>query len=189
MFKPSSGARNDNKLKIRRNRDRIFAENRDRRGIAQFNMEFFDINNFGRNRPRPRDCVINAMEMLGLFDKFSADLMRIMVGETGLQEYQLTECFNLMYQDLGVKFHLHNFSNPKSLGDFITNSLNLNHVIFCGYDSKHVFLIGKGLDGNLYLIDPQLGLSNHMCNLSFKECLDFIDHKGTYHVLKYYNKN
>lgn len=186
-FKPRS-----RQTDSRKSRTQIMSEKREKRrtGIAEFSMEHFDINDFGRSKPKPMDCVINAMEFLRITDKRSADLMRIMVGERGLTEIQLIDCFNLLYEKDDLKFNFQSYSNPDTLIKYIKEDLNPNNAIFCGYDNKHVFLIGKGLDGNIYLIDPQLNLPNQMCNMTvgeFKDqCWKFISDKGKYHILKYY---
>lgn len=190
-FKPRSGRQTDNRRKVRED---VFSKKRLQRSeIASFSMQYFDINEFGRTKPKPRDCVINAMELLQLMDKRSADLMRIMVGDRGIFEGQLVDCFNLVYEEDNVSFQFQSYSNPDTLIKYVKEDLGPNNVIFCGYDDKHVFLIGKGLDGNIYLIDPQLNLPNQMCNMTvgeFKDqCWQFISNKGKYHMLKYHKKN
>ena len=43
-----------------------------------------NINKFGRAIKKPKDCVINALEIIGIINTTDADIMRIVVGDNGI---------------------------------------------------------------------------------------------------------
>lgn len=181
MFKQSSAKKNPDQKMVRK-KNRTSDTNSRRYTIAQFPFGEGNISSFGRNKPRPRDCTINAMEMLNLIDQKNADLMRIMVGDTGLTETILKDCLTYLCGDYGWK--LENYTNIDTLEKIINEDLETNHAIFCGYDDAHVFLIAKNHNNEIFVIDPQLKTKYYMCDITDATCYNYIKGKGKYHIIK-----
>jgi len=133
--------------------------------MGRWSVHYFPITdkhleNFMRHLPRPKDCVINAIELLGIVHQDIAGLMRILVGNTGVGPDQITDIFRWVYPDYNWRFHpipisytmrsdiLHHFSN-----------IPPGRVVFGGVTwtggERHVILFGKSADGTLVAIDPQ----------------------------------
>lgn len=125
---------------------------------------------FRRSRPKPNDCVINALELLGILDANSADISRIFVGDNVVSQDQIEKVFETVFKD--KKWHYQN-TDVKALEAYVRDSLKPGHVIFCGVErhqdaAGHAFLIGKKVDGNVVMIDPQA--SDIFCDLSHEDC-------------------
>jgi len=150
--------------------------------VANFQITDSSIKKFRRWVQKPRDCVINAMELIGILDQQSADIARIFIGDTGAKIPQIEQVFSLVQQLYEWKFVKLN-----GLQDLIqiTNNdamLKKSHAMFCGYlgeDEGHVFLIAKGNGGKAYYIDPQV---NEVCDLN--QCGNYIANKQGYFVLQ-----
>lgn len=150
--------------------------------VSQFHISDDNLLRFRRFVKKPMDCVINALEILHVLDQNSADLMRIVVGDTGLTIDNIQQIFKYMYPQF--RFRFFKYTNLQTLGDFCKNELNPGHVLFCGYIMKgfgHVFLIGKNLSGEVLYIDPQV---DAYCDLSTNQCAEFIMGAEEYFILQ-----
>tara|TARA_Y100000592_G_C5465742_1_gene316589 strand:- start:202 stop:846 length:645 start_codon:yes stop_codon:yes gene_type:complete len=177
----------------RTTRDKNIKENREKLKIHQFGFSDININVFKRGLKKPKDCVINAMQMLGIIEETPADLMRVLVGENfGITKEQLQSCFEILYRKENLSWRFETYTNITTLSNFVKDKLSPSRAILCGYDNKHVFLIAKSENGEMFMIDPQLDLPNNMCSLSHGEsrdkCFDLIGNKEKYHILKSYIK-
>jgi hypothetical protein len=151
---------------------------------VQFPITNDNLTNFTRMFQKPKDCVINAFQILGLVDARSAEIMRIAVGETGLSEGQIEQVFNFV---LKSRYKFVEDTDRSKLNDYVINTLKPGHVVFFGMKystefaiERHVFLIGKYLDGRLVYIDPQSAVSG--CILNEAECYN----KVFGNVISYY---
>ena len=150
--------------------------------IAQFYISNENLLNFKRYVKKPYDCVINALEIIGILNGTNADLMRIAVGDTGLDIYQIENIFS--YIEPSFHWRFVRYSNIKTLVEFCFQTLKPSMVIFCGYlkgDFRHVFLIGKTNQMEIKYIDPQLNL---FCNLKSKKCYTNIHDAQEYYILQ-----
>lgn len=154
--------------------------------IAQFKISDEAILKFRRWVKKPKDCVINALELIGILNNQIADLCRIMVGDKGLEIGQIEDIFTLL--EPNYKWRFFRFTKLKTLADFTSEKLIPGNAIFCGYMGQegHVFIIAKALDQNVMYIDPQI---NQICPLDESECLKFIDKKHAYFILQASPKN
>jgi len=126
---------------------------------------------FRRSRPKPNDCVINALELLGILDANSADISRIFIGDKVVLQDQIEKVFETVFKD--KKWHFQNI-DVNALEAYLRDSLKPGHVVFCGkvrYQGPgHAFLIWKKHDGNIIMVDPQM--TNIFCDLSHKDCFN-----------------
>jgi len=145
--------------------------------FTQFAITDDNINGFQRVIASPMDCFINAMQIIGIINNISANLMRISsAGVTGFSKEQIESIFLLVLRR-NVEFkssaNFHEFSST------IHSRLWPGYVCFCGY-SGHVFLIGRKADGTIIYIDPQV---NQLCNLDDLTCQAFVRDKSRYFIL------
>ena len=118
-----------------------------------------DIAKFKRiNIGRPFDCVISALQIIGILDFFSANIIRILNphSQGGILFRKIEMIFELKTSH---KFKFSETDNPTSFIDAIKKYLKNSSVIFCGvrYNNglNHVFLIAKDKNGEILKIDPQ----------------------------------
>ena len=154
--------------------------------VAQFKITDDAITKFRRWVKKPRDCVINAMELLGILNDQSADIARIMVGDQGLKVGQIEDIFSLVEPKFHWRFF--RFTKLETLAQFTNQELKPAHAIFCGYVGQegHVFLIAKSASGRVMYVDPQI---NQLCPLDKSECENFINNKHAYFILQASPKN
>ncbi len=142
------------------------------------------ISTFKRKMARPDDCVINALELLGILNPITADMMRIVMQPGGVDTNNIQKLFTLIDATNIWRFQ------PYLLVDTFIDRVNLlkaGEILFCGYDNSttaqgHVFLIGRMENGELYLIDPQIFSSP--CILSgTNNCSKFILGKERHFIL------
>lgn len=124
------------------------------------------------------DCVINAMEILGLIDSFLAEAFRIVVKD-GINECDIEELFTLLESHAGgnKKYKLGLMESDEGI-DFLSKYVKLmpnNTAIFAGTrkmvegnDKGHAFLIAKDNNGDIQNID--LHNKNRICPLIDSEC-------------------
>lgn len=121
-----------------------------------------------RINPKPRDCVINAMEIIGMFNHTEAGIARAFVGDVGVPSDRILESFNITNSP-----NIHSWGQiPDNIAFF--NQLPASTVIYVFVvwtnGDSHVMLVGKGNDGELYVIDPQrfqdVGVSGPFTNPS-----------------------
>ena len=150
--------------------------------VATFQINNDSIIKFRRWVKKPKDCVINAMELIGILDQQSADIARIFIGDTGVNINQIEDVFRLVQPLFQWKFvklndliELVKITNDDSI-------LKRSQAIFCGYldnNFGHVFLIAKNNNGKAYYIDAQV---NEVCDLN--KCENYIINKKGYFVLQ-----
>ena len=164
------------KIKKESLKQRILKLSRER-NLSQFTMTDERIQNFKRFVKSPRDCFINAMQLMGMIDIFSANILRIsFAGELGFKKEQIELIFTLKTSK-PFKFYQMNY---EKFYDTIKNKLEAGNVVFAGY-TGHVFLIGKIQNGDIVYIDPQTEIG--ICYLSDENCEKLIQNKGDYFLM------
>jgi len=157
-------------------RQRILKLSRER-NLSQFTMTDERIQNFKRFVKSPRDCFINAMQLMGMIDTTAANILRIsFAGELGFKKEQIELIFTLKTSK-PFKFYQMNY---EKFSDTIKNKLEAGNVVFAGY-TGHVFLIGKTYNGDILYIDPQTEVG--ICNLSDEKCEKIIQNKDDYFLM------
>jgi len=148
----------------------------------EFNTQFKIVKAiFRRGNAHPKDCLFNALEILGMIDSKQAAEYRKYYGFMTIKEIQ--GFFNRYYHSDVFKFKQY-----KSLKSFETeiNNIKPGYSMFVGHTYKnnegHVFLIGKDNAG-LIIIDPQLPKVLRGCTLSTPECSDIIKDKKLYWIM------
>lgn len=128
---------------------------------------------FKRWVKKPKDCVINTLELLNIIDNTCADLMRIVVGDTGLFPDPVLNIFKYVYPN--HEWNFCDISNIQSLASIAAN-LPINHVMVCTGETTsaaHIFLIGKNYLGKPFLIDPHIGHTID-CDLTDISCYNIL---------------
>ena len=148
--------------------------------LSLFPITNEQIASFSRNIQSPMDCFINALQLLGVINHLTANIMRISsAGKTGFLQEEIEKIFIL------ITGHNHDFRAAPSSEDFsrwISTYLPPGHVVFAGHQgsSNHVYLIGRTLDGRISYIDPQLGT---ICDLQSEECQKFISDNTLFRLM------
>lgn len=125
---------------------------------------------------KPMDCVINAMQAVGIVDSRSADIMRIFVGDRGIQESEIMSMFEYIFKRR-FRFSVFDSSNYQMLFNILNNDTIIprSTAIFAGLllnnGNKHMIIIGKTVDGELIYIDAQNPL---LCNLNNGSCMNAV---------------
>ena len=149
--------------------------------LSQFRISDDNIMNFRRHIQSPMDCVINALQLMGVLDTLSSNILRIScVGKNGFEKEQIEKIF-ILYA--GVNFE---FKSTKNFDEFAKNieiQLSPGNVVFAGY-SGHVFIIGRYFSGQIVYIDPQL---NTICDVL--ECQEIIKNGGTEYYILFNSKD
>ena len=151
--------------------------------VAQFPITDNAVHNFRRWVKKPKDCVINAMELLQCLDSRTADICRIMVGDIGLQTAQIEQIFSLLHPSNYWKFV--KFPDLRTLEYITQQELRPGKAMFCGYagsNTRHVFLIAKSLNGDIMYVDPHV---NTLCALHDPRCVQYIEKQRMYYVLQH----
>lgn len=153
--------------------------------LVEINISDQNLCNFRRYIGSPMDCLINAIQLIGLIDMNAANLLRISsAGSTGFTIEQISSIFILYSR----KFCL--FRQMIDFNTFATQLTKMRPgtVSLGGYNSggfSHVFLIGKTTTGIMVYIDPQQTV-NTFCNLDKEECVNVLKNKD-YYFLLYHN--
>ena len=150
--------------------------------IATFYITEENFKNVRRYVKKSRDCVVNVMEMLGIIDNTTADVLRIAVGDVGLQKNQIEDIFSYFFPQARWRFFP--YKNIQTLEEYCQKMLPVSHVIFCGIKTTkdaHVFLIGKRTDHEIVYIDPQMSV---VCELKYSECATHIVNANEYYILQ-----
>ena len=155
--------------------------------IAQYEITsqtIYNIENVPRLNPSNVDCVVNAMEILGILSSQEAGLVRTNIGSVGgIHPEHFLEKFREVNPEYNFNFEQISINE---LIDWI-NSIEMPplSMIFCGYrdynNVSHVYLIAKDFNGNKFLLDPQL--NPPICNLSNVNCFAYIAGKHSYYIL------
>jgi hypothetical protein len=146
--------------------------------LSQYRITDEHINEFKSFVKAPNDCVINALQIMGMIDGFTGNMLRISVigQQTGFTKKQIELIFTLR---TGKPFRYHPM-NYETFSKTIKEKLMPGHIVFAGY-TGHAFLIGRTLDGNLFYIDPQSEVG--ICNLADINCEELIKHQEEYFLL------
>lgn len=145
--------------------------------LSQFPISDSDIQNFRRVFTTPMDCVINAMQIVGMLDNLTGNLVRISsAGSSGFSKEQIEKIF-ILYN--GKYFDFKPTNSFDEFSNYLRQHLMPGHVVFAGY-SGHVFLIGRQLDGTILYIDPQL---DAYCDVERPQCANYIKSANTWYLL------
>ena len=146
---------------------------------------------FNRNIKNTSDCVVNALQLLGIISKEQADILRIVVPVSGVTTEMIEKIFTFIPSSNKRNYMFRFLGNP-SFDNFrsMINKIPSNTAVFCGYEDlnriKHVFLIAKTVQGEYHMIDPNM-LSlrpGYMCNLTTDpKCISLLDNKLMYYLL------
>lgn len=132
--------------------------------LSQFKISDDDINKFQRLFSTPNDCVITAMQIIGMLDNLTGNLLRIaLAGNATLYKDQIEKIFILYtgkFFDFTPTYDFDEFLN------YLRENVDPGNVVFAGY-SGHAFLIGRTTDKTLVYIDPSVSAN---CDLELEEC-------------------
>jgi len=67
--------------------------------LALFDVPLSNLNKFRRYAPGDKDCVINALEILGILNPEAAGIARILVGDVGVGMARLAKVFSFVSTD------------------------------------------------------------------------------------------
>lgn len=128
--------------------------------VHYFPIQDSDLKKFIRKLPADKDCVINAIQLIGLIDARTADLMRILVGNKGIDKDEIEKIFKWVIPEYYWEFsYLPINHKNKEFIEVIFKDIPSKHIIFCGVTfnngNNHVIIIGKTKDNQLVSIDPQ----------------------------------
>jgi len=165
--------------------------------ISQFPIQDDNINKFQsylNKNITEMDCFLNAMQLIGIFDVFTANMMRITcTGRQGVNNYEIEMAFMLAH---GIKmlgehipyYDLFAVGNFDIWQEVLTKSLLPGHVVFCGWTDptlpfNHVFLVGRYMNGDIVYLDPQVV----NCKLIDMKCVEALrsreSNQRVYHIL------
>jgi len=145
--------------------------------LSQFQMSDVNLFSFNRLFNAPMDCFINALQLMGVLNLLSANIMRIStLGVTGFTKEQIEIIFSYVY---GTNFEFKETSNYQEWSQWIAQYLMPGYAVFSGF-TGHVFIIARSTNGTLYYIDPQLNL---FCDLSNTSCESYLRDKSTWYLL------
>lgn len=129
--------------------------------VTTFKISDKNFKEFFRRQKRDKDCVIQVMNFLNLISEEIATVISILVGDVGIMRWQLVEIFSITNPNYLWVFRAFN-KGQQGETKFISALDNISPG-FCsivGIDwiggGAHVFIIGRTLDGNLQIIDPQI---------------------------------
>jgi len=152
--------------------------------IAKYRINpetIFKIQYVPRLNPSNVDCVVNAMEILGILSREEAGLVRQRIGG-GISPQHFLQKFKEKNPEYNYDFIQ---ISMRELIPWIINEMPSLSMIFCGYlhhnDIGHVYLIGKDNKGKIFLFDPQLNPS--ICSLETDACFSYIANKSSYFIL------
>lgn len=148
--------------------------------LSQFKITDEQLLSFKRIAPTPMDCFINALQIIGVVNNITANIMRLSsAGKTGFTSEEIEKIF------IFLSGHNHDFKatgSPQEFSEWIAKNVFPGHVVFAGHEggNNHVYLIGRGIDGTIVYIDPQLGI---MCDLSTQECQGYLKNNRVYRLM------
>ena len=134
--------------------------------LSTFKMDFdkrqaifnFDITKKKKKVPSDKDCVIIALDLLGLISPKTADLMRIVaIGLTGLSAIQIVK---IMEITTDYKHRLHIFFKYHLFWEILLQlTTEENKALFCAITrtngSRHAFIVVH-FDKRIYVVDPSM---------------------------------
>jgi len=148
--------------------------------LSQFKITDEQLLTFKRTAPTPMDCFINALQILGVVNNITANIMRLSsAGKTGFTTEEIEKIF------IFISGHNHDFKptgSSQEFSEWIAKNLIPGHVVFAGHqgDINHVYLIGRQINGTLVYIDPQVGM---YCDLSKEECQRYLTNNNVYRLM------
>lgn len=148
--------------------------------LSVFSITNQQIQSFTREVHSPMDCFINALQLLGVINSVTANIMRISTaGKSGFQLEEIEKIFVLL---TGFNHSFRAIPNPADFSRIIAENLPPGHAVFAGHEgqSKHVYLIGRTDDKRLIYIDPQLGT---LCDLASDDCFKLISGNTLFRIL------
>jgi hypothetical protein len=153
--------------------------------FSQFEMNDEFITNFSRYIESPKDCLISALQLLGVINSLTANIMRI--SSTATQSGQTKEEIEKIF--IVVKGNNFEFKKSNNYNEFIAtikSHLIRGHACFAGYEgsTSHVFLIAKDLQENILYLEPQIkqnGNNGTICDIvNDPVCEGYLKGKNNY---------
>lgn len=148
--------------------------------LSQFKITDEQLLGFKRTAPTPMDCFINALQIIGVIDNITANIMRLSsAGKSGFTSEEIEKIF------IFLSGHNHDFKatgSSQEFSEWISKNLVPGHVVFAGHEggNNHVYLIGRTIDATIVYIDPQLGI---LCDLSSEECQGYLKNNRVYRLM------
>ena len=148
--------------------------------LSQFKITDEQLLGFKRTAPTPMDCFINALQIIGVVDNITANIMRLSsAGKTGFTSEEIEKIF------IFLSGHNHDFKatgSSREFSEWIDKNLVPGHVVFAGHQGtvNHVYLIGRQVNGTIVYIDPQVGI---FCDLSKAECQGYLTNNKVYRLM------
>jgi hypothetical protein len=148
--------------------------------LSQFKITDEQIMSFKRAVQSPMDCFINTLQILGVMNSMTANIMRISsAGKTGFTKEEIEKIF------IFLSGHNHDFKSTASsqqFSEWIAKFLYPGYAVFAGHEggTNHVYLIGRKIDGTIVYIEPQLGI---ICDLSSLECQEYLKNNKVYRLM------
>lgn len=155
-----------------------------------------NIYEFKRFIKKPMDCVINALQIIKIVDEYTANIMRICVGDyVGLNANQIQDILTLHNKK---RYIFTEYLTNDKFAMAVNEDLPNGHVLFAtgkmqGMNFGHAFIIGKTLDNKFLYIDPQIeehDLANNsgiFCDLSHEKCNDMFSKYSDLQILCNYD--
>ena len=192
-----------NSSKTSKKRSKLFTENRvpATNIVSQFLISDNSLAEFKKLvKSNPTDCVISALQIIGALDVFSSNVLRIFIKgqfltRKGRNQFTYNEGMRLITTEeiekifilrYGNNFKFKTVDNYENFIGIITTELLPGNVLFCGVMNddytRHVFLIGRKMDGKLVFIDPHENV-NQYCEIEDPECSKYFDKKLNYYIL------
>jgi hypothetical protein len=128
---------------------------------VHFSVTDASLANFGRRVPKPRDCVISALELCGVVSSSAADVLRILVGDIGINFDQIGQIFTTTASTCHVfKTFPANLPECRREVEALVARLPPQQMLFAGFTAgalSHIVVIARTLAGDLVYVDPQQG--------------------------------
>lgn len=156
--------------------------------LSHFQMSDDNLVTMKRYLAKPRDCVINSMELMKIVDSRSSGIMRILAGDVGITLPQTLAILEFVY--VRPFRHIHyKIENLHLMFDLINNDnvFPRSRAIFAAlrYDDGdgHMITIGKSVKGELVYLDPQ---NPSMCDMNMFNCkLDIFRNVTDIYLIEY----
>jgi hypothetical protein len=127
---------------------------------VHFDVSDVQLATFGRRVQKPRDCFINALELTGAVSSTAADILRILVGDVGIDFQKMAEIFVVAFGRCKVfKSYPVGLPECRAQVEKIVADLPARRMLFAGFtfreDANHIVMIARTAAGALLFIDPQ----------------------------------
>lgn len=144
--------------------------------LSHFPMTDENLTTMKRYLAKPRDCVINSMELLNIVDSRVAAVMRVLVGDIGITIDQIILILGLVYirpfRPIYIGMEL-----IDRFFEFVNNDVIFprSRAIFVALRYRdgdgHMITIGKSVKGELVYLDAQ---NPTMCDMNMYQCKESI---------------